>query len=59
MGGEAATMGGIGWEDLEGPDMVIFCIDLRDGCNQRAWLIFIRCAYYNFFNQPFHVILCV
>ena len=45
MGSVAVESGGIGWEDLEGPDMVICCVYLIDGRNQRAWLIFIRCAY--------------
>ena len=41
MGAAAVATGGIGQEELEGPGMVICCVDLRYGRNQRAWLIFI------------------
>ena len=38
--------------------MVICCVDLRDGRNQRVWLIFIPCAYYIKFESkfPYHFI---
>ena len=41
MGYAAEATGGIGWEELEGPGMVICCVDLRDGRNRRECLIFI------------------
>ena len=41
-----AATGGIGEEELEGPVMFTYCVDLIYGRNQREWLIFIRCAYY-------------
>ena len=53
MGAAEAAMGGIGWEDLEVSCMIICCVYLRDGRNQRARLIFIPYEYYIIFESTF------
>ena len=53
MGDAAAATGGIELEELEVPGMIICCVYLRDGHNQREQLIFIPYAYYINFESTF------